>query len=94
MTNGKTNDFCKKISNDEFELQRDALSDQALNELLQSIMQDDTISERDKLKWIKQVNFLNESFINPKLIFYNYCFFSLKCIIPMFMMFILPTIVM
>ena len=50
-----SNDYCHKISNEEYELQRDALSDMALSDLLQSIMRDDTLSERDKLKWIKQV---------------------------------------
>ena len=51
----ESNEYCKKISNEEYELQRDQLSDLALNDLLQNIMNDNTISERDKLKWIKQV---------------------------------------
>ncbi|KAH9412549.1 Domain found in Dishevelled, Egl-10, and Pleckstrin (DEP), partial [Dermatophagoides pteronyssinus] len=50
----ESNEYCKKISNEEYELQRDQLSDLALNDLLQNIMNDNTISERDKLKWIKQ----------------------------------------
>ena len=37
-------------------MQRDVLSEVALSELLESIMRDESMSERDKLKWIKQVN--------------------------------------
>lgn len=53
VKNTNTN-FCEKISLNEFELQRDVLSEMALSDLLESIMRDDTLTERDKLKWIKQ----------------------------------------
>lgn len=56
VKNTNTN-FCEKISLNEFELQRDVLSEMALSDLLESIMRDDTLTERDKLKWIKQASF-------------------------------------
>ncbi|XP_017494092.1 PREDICTED: DEP domain-containing protein 1A-like, partial [Rhagoletis zephyria] len=46
--------FCQTVTNEEFEMQRDVLSEVALSELLESIMRDESMSERDKLKWIKQ----------------------------------------
>ncbi|CAG2162925.1 unnamed protein product [Oppiella nova] len=47
--------YCQKVTADEFELQRDVMSEYALADLLKSIMTDDRLSDRDKLKWIKQV---------------------------------------
>lgn len=49
------NNYCQKITNDEYEIQRDTLSDMALSDLLQNIMDNDSMSQRDKFKWIKQV---------------------------------------
>lgn len=37
-------------------MQRDVFSEQALTELLESILKSDSMSERDKLKWIKQAS--------------------------------------
>ncbi|CAG2100175.1 unnamed protein product [Medioppia subpectinata] len=46
--------YCEKITAEEFELQRDVMSEYALADLLKSIMTDDRLTDRDKLKWIKQ----------------------------------------
>ena len=46
--------FCQKISTEEFEIQRDVLSEYALADLLRSIMTNNSLTDRDKLKWIKQ----------------------------------------
>ncbi|XP_054162437.1 DEP domain-containing protein 1A-like [Oppia nitens] len=46
--------YCQTITSEEFELQRDVMSEYALADLLKSIMTDERLSDRDKLKWIKQ----------------------------------------
>lgn len=47
--------YCQQITSDEFDLQRDVMSEYALADLLRSIMTDDKLTDREKLKWIKQV---------------------------------------
>ncbi|KAI7696077.1 hypothetical protein SSS_08129 [Sarcoptes scabiei] len=48
------NEYCLKVTNEEYQIQRDAFSEKALQDLLLSVMNDDSMTERDKLKWIKQ----------------------------------------
>lgn len=81
--------YCQKISSEEFEMQRDVMSEVALSELMESIMRDESMSERDKLKWIKQVSwhlpviYCRQSHCNltPAISIFSG---SLNCIIPKF----------
>lgn len=48
--------YCEQISDKDFVKQKETMSEVALSDLLTSVLQDETMSETDKLKWTKQVN--------------------------------------